>query len=609
MDDFIQYDATLKRAIVLSIDRIGANFDVTNNKSSGRVAGLPAPKFSIKARFIGGHDNIDKDDKTYTILPLLDNHIFSIPEKGEIVWCIKDKSNEDAEWYYIGRENAYITRKHVFEEVYVPLDQPFEEEGGGWAFDSAVKGGSDVSWMDRKMDYDKNPNPLYEHPLVRFKPGDVIFQGRSNTLIQQSFNAHSKTKKGYIELVTDRQYIYDDVKEHKNRFIEKSDRRYDRWEYQNSEGSRIVMAGDVNVDRRLINWNTEKEWVPKKKIDDGGPNVGRRFDIHYRDEGPSRLSSNLPDGDYPVIPNREEPWRVHQADWEEYANKKDGEQYNDPLGSEIENLRGRDFGIWDSENPGENASVNPKRALGADRGVWSNVKDTGGFNQNLLLKDAVIGRSRRREKRKDLVNKQLYKYIKGEPSQEREEEFVPFDSQVPTIYFEAEQFKFCSRSGKDMNHAVLGEELVRWAIRVSLDNLHLARTVDLLTTRVNTLALDFAQHTHPTTPPGVPTPPTGSFRGTDGGTGSESSNSEEHPIFNTIMNVIPTTSPEVVSGEDSWISDDLKNVDESGGQDNGPKLMAGVGVTVRDRLKDYRKRISQRMLELPDILSNRFSLN
>jgi hypothetical protein len=600
--EFSSTDYIIKRAIVLAIDRIGGNFELTSSKADGRAPGLPTPRFSLKVRFTGRMDSVDKQDRTFTVLPLLDAHIFSIPERGETVWCMKDKDDKDSDWYYIGRENPLISKKNKFEEIKARIDQPFEESGGGWAIKEAIQGGSEVKWMEPEKEYDKNPNHDYEHPLVRFKPGDVIMQGRNNTLIHHSFNGHRpvEKRKGYIEIVTERDYIYKDVKEHKDRFLEPEDKRYDRWEQQNCLGSRIMIATDWNIDRRCVNWFTEKEWKPSKKIDEGGPNVGRRFDIHYRDEGPSRLSTNFPDGDYPVIPKRDEKQREHIADWKEPANTNEGELYNDPLGVEIEDLSKTKGGIYDSEKKDKNISLKENRTFGAYRGVWNNKRDTGHFDDSLLLFDGITGRARKR-----LQDLSMYEYIK-ESRHSRNEDWPIFDSQVPSLYLESENIYILSRSGKDINHAVLGEELTRYLIRLLLDNDHLARTVDLLTTRLNTLALDFAQHTHPTCPPGPNTPPSGGFRGVAkaGGTGSQWMASPEHFIFNTIKNVIPTTAPEKVSGNDSG-----SQVEEDGSGDAGPSNMAKPGLTVRKRLQDFRKRINQRILELPDILSNRISIN
>lgn len=602
----MQTNKHLKRkAIVLGVDRVGGNLNHISEKTPELPSGMPLPRFSLLVRFVGDDDRTDQKEITMVVAPKNDIHIFSIPERGEIVWCEKDRSDQDADWYYTGKVNSFISRKHTYEEVRSPIDQPYEDQEGIRP-DEAVHGGKPVKWMDTELEYDKNPNPEYEHPLVRFKPGDVLMQGRNNTIIHQSFNGHRplEKRKGYIELVTERKFIHDDPLEHKKRFIEKKEKQYDRWEFQNSEGTRVLIGTDINIDRRLINWFTEKEWVPSKKIDDGGPNVSRRFDIHYRDEGPSRLSTNFPEGDYPVIPKREEKFREHVADWKEYANKKDGQEYNDPLGVEIEDLSKTEGGIWDAEIAGQNASNKEHREKGKDRGVFSLKRDTGGFDEKTLLCDATKGWTIKRLKDMSQQHSAHYGHI-GETKHSRDEEFVPFDSQVPTFYVESDLIKLISRSGKDINHAVLGEELSRFIIRLLLDMDYLARTVDLLTTRVNTLALDFAQHTHPFTPNGPSTPPSGGFRGLPGsGTGSKWVSNPEHHIVNTVLNVIPTTAPEIVTGSDSGTQ-----FEEDAGGDAGPENMARPNLSVRLRLNEFRNRINQRMKELPEFLSTRVSLN
>lgn len=593
-----------RKAIVLAVDRIGGNFNFMSEKSPGLPPGMPTPRFSLKVRFIGDLDAIDKDDRSIVVPPYNDIHIFSIPERGELVWCVKDRDDMDAEWYYTGKVNSFISRKHEYEEIRTPIDQPFEE-GEGWAMDMAIKGGKDVPWMENKFEYDKNPNDKYPHPLVRFKPGDVVVQGRSNTIMQHTFNGHRplKDRKGYIEFATERSFIYNDAEEHKKRFIEKHDRQYDRWEFQNVEGTRLIIGTDINVHRRLMNWFTEKEWVPKQTIDDGGPNVGRRFDIHYRDEGPSRLSTNLPIGDYPVVPNRRERFREHVADWKEPANQKENEYYNDPLGVEIQDLSATQGGIWDSEREGENVSNRGEREKGKVRNVYSLKRDTGNFDPATLLHDAMKGWTIKRLKDMSKQSGEHHKHI-SEKVHGRDEEFVPFDAQLPHFFVESELISLISRSGKDVNHAVLGEELGRFIIRLMLDVDYMARTIDLLTSRVNTLTLDFCQHTHPTCPPGPNTPPSGGFRGVSGGTGSKWLGSPEHFIFNTVLNVLPTTAPEIVSGNDSG-----SQFEEDGSGDQGPEKMAQPNLSVRRRQMEFRKRWNQRMKEIPEFLSTRVSFN
>jgi hypothetical protein len=594
-----------RKAIVLGVDRIGGNLNHVSEKTPELPSGMPLPRFSLLVRFVGDDDRTDQKEVTMVVPPKNDIHIFAIPERGEIVWCEKDRADMDADWYYTGKVNSFISRKHKYEEVRSPIDQPYEDQEGIRP-DEAIHGGKPVKWMDTKFEYDKNPNPEYDHPLVRFKPGDVVVQGRNNTLIHHSFNGHRplEKRKGYIELVTERKFIYDDPMDHKKRFIEKSDRQYDRWEHQNSEGTRVLIGTDVNVDRRLISWYTEKEWVTKKKIDDGGPNVGRRFDIHYRDEGPSRLSTNLPEGPYPVVPNRTEKYREHIADWKEPANEKDGEYYNDPLGIEIEDLSKKKWGIWDAEIKEKNVSNSMERELGKERGVYSLRRDTGGFDEKTLLFDAIRGGTIKRLKDMTKQSFEHYKHIK-ETIHSRDEEFVPFDSQLPHFYVEADRISLVSRSGKDVSHAVLGEELSRFMIRLMMDIDYLARTVDLLTTRVNTFALDFAQHTHSSCPNGPSVPPSGGFRGVGGGgTGSDQLSNPEHAIWATILNVIPTTAPEIVEGNDSG-----SQFDESEGGDAGPKNMARPHLSVRLRLNEFRSRLNERMKELPEFLSTRVSLN
>lgn len=587
----------IKKAIVLNVDRIGGNFLTGPSKKSGVPEGLPMPRFTIQVRFVGDYQNIDKAKIVKSVEPLFDVHTFSIPEKGEIVTCISASLEEDAKWYYLCRENTKINSKNMFEEVKSIYKDHYIEEGRN--IKEAMASGMEVDWIDNE--YDKIPFPKYEHPLFRFKPGDVLQQGRSNTLVVHSFHGHRplEKRKGYIELVTDRTYIYNNVKDHKNKFLEETDKQYDRWEFQNSEGSRILISGDVNVDRQLLNWFTEKEWVPAKSITDGGPNISRRFDAHYRDDGPSRLSTNMPDGDYPVIPNRTDPYQEHVADWKEPANEKDGSYYNDPLGVEIDDRSKDKKGIWDTLKQGEiPPSKDEKRKSGEGRGLWNNMKDTGFVDDKYILHDTLKAWTHKRIKDAH----KLYKYMIGN-HKERYEEFVPFDSQVPTVTIESERINLISRSGKDINHAVLGEELVRFLERLMMKVNYLARTVDLLRSRTATLALDFAQHTHESCPNGPPTPPTGGFRGTRGGTGADQVASPVHNIKNTVNNVIPTLVPEKVKGND------FEFFEEFGAGDAGPSNMAKPNLSVKVRLDQYFKMIDQSAAELADILSNRVSLN
>ncbi len=202
--------------IVEDIDRIG---------NDNRV------RFSILTRIID-IDPVDTEFKAFRwVKPLLPIHMMSIPEIGEEINIILSEINSLENIFWISRNSTknVLTRTLIGEDI----------------IDDVNKNGNiDIKYgvqrdLKKIKDIDEEPEHEYEIPDDRNKPGDTVLYGRSSTQIRQSFD--SITKKGYIELVTEKENI--------------KDSEFFKDDFNKIKGSRIILATNSNIDSDIIEKN------------------------------------------------------------------------------------------------------------------------------------------------------------------------------------------------------------------------------------------------------------------------------------------------------------------------------------------------------------------
>lgn len=157
---------------------------------------------------------------------------------------------------------------------------------------------------------------------------------------------------------------------------------------------------------------------------------------------------------------------------------------------------------------------------------------------------------------------------------------ITFDDAVPSLLIESEQVRIITRnSERAVNHAVLGEEQLRWNQRLLIMILHQNRTIDILNDRLHRLSVDFVNHIH-LAKPGITNAPMGSPESPTG-----------QPI--TDFTYYVDTTDGSVGGDSSF--------DEKGS--DSPSML------IKDRIKEERKQLEQLIADLPDNLSDSFGLN
>jgi len=140
------------------------------------------PLYSINAKIIN-RDVVDTNLKNKQFNtwfpPLLPIHDLKIPVKGEVVWLLKEASNESSMGYWIGRVNDTNKINTVLAREYLIREKTPQ---GRYGFDFNVE---DFATKESGI--------VYSLPA---KEGDVIQQGRKNSFIRHS----SKNDEGILEL-------------------------------------------------------------------------------------------------------------------------------------------------------------------------------------------------------------------------------------------------------------------------------------------------------------------------------------------------------------------------------------------------------------------------
>ncbi len=164
----------------------------------------------------------------------------------------------------------------------------------------------------------------------------------------------------------------------------------------------------------------------------------------------------------------------------------------------------------------------------------------------------------------------------------KERDHVTFDENVSTVFSEADAFRFIGKKGgKNINHGVLGEELVRLLQFLIMVLLHNNRSLDILNDNVYRLSEDFLSHIH-AVKPGVTNSPLGSPKSPAG------LFVKEHPYYDVITS--------------SDVAGDSKEFEEKGSY-------APASGLLKDRTKEERELLELIAKNLPDVLSNVFAFN
>jgi hypothetical protein len=194
-----------------------------------RVGNDSRPPFSLRAK-VFGIDDPSSDDVSENFYPsLFPPHLISIPEVGEEILIICEEVGNLRSGFWISRYNSNNTLTKV---------------NVGYDDDSSInisdKLGIDTETIPKEK-YEDSPDDAYPIPETRFKPGDTLEQGRSNTIIKHSFDKNNK--KGYIELVTESQ-------DNGDKFFQD--------DFQKSNGARLILATLSNIDDEIISKTLQK---------------------------------------------------------------------------------------------------------------------------------------------------------------------------------------------------------------------------------------------------------------------------------------------------------------------------------------------------------------
>jgi hypothetical protein len=226
------------RGIVVDVDRYGG----AQILESGRRI---APG-SLKVYIPGMTATNDVESMNY-YEPLLPIHICPIPEIREEVLILFESQNR-TKGYWIKRNDSDIINYQIPNPVF---DEGSVEDRVRFG-ENLTEGGQPYSWKETE----EQPDRKMVIPKWRRKPGDIPIEGRSNTLILQTFNIDNK--KGVIDIVTERSG---------GTYGDKNDESLikDR-EFQSTKGSRIMLVTKHNID-------TNKDWDLTSKPGFASPDV------------------------------------------------------------------------------------------------------------------------------------------------------------------------------------------------------------------------------------------------------------------------------------------------------------------------------------------------
>jgi len=204
--------------IVVDVDRYGGKWV---------KMGKPTPPYTLKAYIPEIDNNTDVDYMNF-FEPFLPINLSAIPELKEEVLIFFD-SPEQKVGYWIKRNDSNILTK-TLPNLFMKNVSDDKRFGA-----TITKNGTNFEFKET----DDFPNEEKVIPLLRKKPGDVLFEGRSNTTIIHTFDL--KNKEGVIDLVTERDFNVINT----NKDVSQINQR----EFQDTKGTRIMLSTKFNVDK------------------------------------------------------------------------------------------------------------------------------------------------------------------------------------------------------------------------------------------------------------------------------------------------------------------------------------------------------------------------
>lgn len=210
------------RGLVTYVDRLGAP---------------DRPVFSIQAKVVG-IDEPERTDNGRFFPPLLPIQMMSVPEVGEEILLICEEVGNINTAFWISRSNALnqLTKVDFGVSIAAEIDQDSQNSSAQYGYN-----GPKVTESQ-----DESPDPQYDIPEPRVKPGDQVIQGRSNTFERHTFD--TKNQKGVIEGITEEKAVPDD--------------QFYQADFRATDGARKVQATLSDLDTQIIETINQLKFDP-----------------------------------------------------------------------------------------------------------------------------------------------------------------------------------------------------------------------------------------------------------------------------------------------------------------------------------------------------------
>lgn len=217
--------------VVVDIDRYGGKWT---------IMGRPTGPGTLKV-YIPELDNSTEISNLRYFESALPSHLSISPELKEQVLVLFD-SPEKNKGYWLKRLDSTSIN---YSEAYPSSEVDISKKIG-----TITENDKPYNFKETDESPDREKIPFY-----RKKPGDVILEGRSNSIISQTFT--TKTKKGAIDIILDRK---SDIDDYKNLNGIKDE------EFPETKSARILITSKYNIDKN-DDWKlTEKPDFGYKKM-------------------------------------------------------------------------------------------------------------------------------------------------------------------------------------------------------------------------------------------------------------------------------------------------------------------------------------------------------
>lgn len=251
------------QGVVVDIDRYGGKW---TNMGRSTTAG------TMKV-FIPELDNSNEISNLKYFEPILPMHISVMPELKEAVLVIFD-SPEKNKGYWLKRLDSTDIN---YSEAYPSVETDIEKKIG-----NLTENNKPYEFQETDDSPEKKKIPYY-----RKKPGDVSIEGRSDSVINQTFT--TKTKKPAIDILLDRKSDIDDCK-NLSGIKDK--------EFLETKSARILLVSKYNIDKN-DDWKlTEKPDFGYKKMKES---VNKEKDKNKHEEAAYILMSA---DEYRILSNK-----------------------------------------------------------------------------------------------------------------------------------------------------------------------------------------------------------------------------------------------------------------------------------------------------------------